>query len=208
MWSCWPRMTFINAVCAHPSKWMPHAGHPATGISQSVETERGPPPPVPCPLLQPVLLDCNQRGEVSDDHFLFQICVSKRFWFWKYCIRHWRNGMICQVINSSPSNGRWKTSPDSLIISSYHNDISSRLHTSRWFSDGQEAEEWLPCRQSIAPLPLRNPVGWYHSYFIPGKDYLSDPWEMYWSVFLFSPAITWQRHIGSEWMMSDVSAPL
>lgn len=45
MWSCWPGMTFINAVCAHSSKWMPHTRHPATGISQSVETERTPSPP-------------------------------------------------------------------------------------------------------------------------------------------------------------------
>lgn len=64
-------------------------------------------------------------------------------------------------------------------------------------------EEWLPRSQSIALLQLRNPAGWYHSYFIPGKDYLSDPWEMYWSVFLFPSAITWQRHLGGKWM-SDV----
>lgn len=68
------------------------------------------------------------------------------------------------------------------------------------FSSGQEVEEWLPCSQSIALLQLRNPAGWYHSYFIPGKDYLSGPWEMYWSVFLFPPAITWQRHLWGEWM--------
>ncbi len=67
-------------------------------------------------------------------------------------------------------------------------------------SDGQEVEEWLPCSQSIALLQLRNPAGWYYSYFIPGKDYLSGPWEMYWSVFLFPPAITWQRHLWGEWM--------
>lgn len=48
--------------------------------------------------------------------------------------------------------------------------------------------ERLPCRQSIALLQLRNPAGRYHSYFIPGKDYLSGPWEMYWSVFLFPPS--------------------
>lgn len=210
MWSCWPRLTFINAVCAHPSKWMPHAGHPATGISQSVETERGPPPPAPCPPLQPVLVDCNQRGEASDDHFLFHVSVSKRFLFWKWRIRRrvfWRRSIDgtgwyvrSLTVPLVMGGGRPRLT---LIISSYHNDISSRLHTSRWFSDGQEAEEWLPCHQSIALLPLRNPVGWYHSYFIPGKDYLSDPWEMYWSVFLFPPAITWQRHLGSEWM-SDV----
>lgn len=60
--------------------------------------------------------------------------------------------------------------------------------------------EQHPCSQSIVLLQLRNPAGWYHSYFIPGKDYLSGPWEMYWSVFLFPPAITWQRHLGGEWM--------
>lgn len=142
--------------------------------------------------------------------FYFTFLFPSAFWFWKWRIRRrvfWRRS-----IDGTGWNVRSLTVPLvmaggkprlTLIISSYHNDISARLHTSRWFSDGQEAEEWLPCRQSIALLPLRNPVGWYHSYFIPGKDYLSDPWEMYWSVFLFPPAITWQRHLGSEWM-SDV----
>lgn len=71
----------------------------------------------------------------------------------------------------------------------------------KWICNGQEVGgERFPCRRSIALLQLRNPAGWYHSYFIPGKDYLSGPWEMYWSVFLFPPAITWQRHLGGEWM--------
>lgn len=104
---------------------------------------------------------------------------------------------------SSISSRRGKTSPACLLISSHHNDTSTRLHAPKWFSNGQEVEEWLPRSQSIALLQLRNPAGWYHSYFIPGKDYLSDPWEMYWSVFLFPPAITWQRHLGGKWM-SDV----
>lgn len=64
MWSCWPGMTFINAVCAHPSKWMPHTRHPATGISQSVETESTLPPPVTTvrPLALPVLKVQQHRG--------------------------------------------------------------------------------------------------------------------------------------------------
>lgn len=45
-------MTFINAVCAHSSKWMPHTRHPATGISQSVEAETPPPTPLTILLLQ------------------------------------------------------------------------------------------------------------------------------------------------------------
>lgn len=39
-------MTFINAVCAHWSTWMPHVRHPATGISQEVLS--APPPPPHC----------------------------------------------------------------------------------------------------------------------------------------------------------------
>ena len=114
--------------------------------------------------------------------------------------RHWQGGTMHQFRHSSISSRRGNPSPASLVISSHHNDTSARLYAPKWFSDGQEVEQWLPCSQSIALLQLRNPAGWYHSYFIPGKDYLSGPWEMYWSVFLFPPAITWQRHLGGEWM--------
>lgn len=88
----------------------------------------------------------------------------------------------------------------SVVISSHRKDSPATPYAPKWFSNGQEERKWLSCSQSIALLQLRNPAGWYHSYFIPGKDYLSGLWEMYWSVFLFPPAITWQRHLGGEWM--------
>lgn len=86
------------------------------------------------------------------------------------------------------------------IISSHHNDTSARPYFTKWIHSGLEMRKSHPWSQSVVLLQLRNPAGWYHSYFIPGKDYLSGPWEMYWSVFLFPPAITWQRHLGGEWM--------
>lgn len=110
--------------------------------------------------------------------------------------RHWQGRKKHHFRYSSISSGRGNTSPDSLVISS----PSARLYAAKCISNGQEVGEWLPQSQSIALLQLRNPAGRYHSYFIPGKDYLSGPWEMYWSVFLFPPAITWQRHLGGEWM--------
>lgn len=106
---------------------------------------------------------------------------------------------------SSISTKRETPSPAALVISSHHNNISARPCAPKWIFNGQEVEGgggwgWLPCSQSIALLQLRNPAGRCHSYFIPGKDYLSGPWEMYWSVFLFPPAITWQRHLGGKWV--------
>lgn len=49
----------------------------------------------------------------------------------------------------------------------------------QWPSSQEVGRERVMCSPSIALLQLRNPAGWYHSYFILGKDYLSGPWEMY-----------------------------
>lgn len=75
-------------------------------------------------------------------------------------------------------------------------------YTPKWIPHwpGSGGGGWFSTQPVNFPVTVKESAGWYHSYFIPGKDYLSGPWEMYWSVFLFPPAITWQRHLGGEWM--------
>lgn len=258
MWSCWPGMTFINAVCAHSSKWMPHTRHPATGISQSVKAESSPhhlhlhlqppqslpatawpgSPAAPCALPVPGMrswligiahgwgsqLEKKEAFDKYIDGFFKTYAPERRdkYWLCSVLRRASRCSLIRQSVfwsqgidrggrhissDAAPLAGRGETPRlPRCVISSHHNNISARPCAPKWIFNGQEVEGggggwgWLPCSQSIALLQLRNPAGRCHSYFIPGKDYLSGPWEMYWSVFLFPPAITWQRHLGGKWV--------
>lgn len=109
--------------------------------------------------------------------------------------RNWQIGWYIFLSRFCQSSKRLPHLPPA-VISRYHDNVTpwapppsaclapnEFCHRGRKWAGGGGGGVRAPSQSP--QLQLRNPVGWCCSYFILGKDYLSAPEEMYWSVFPF-----------------------